>query len=367
MQSVQGVEHAIHAALELWKQGKVMETKQVCTQLLQDLPNEPEILYLLGHCELAVGNLQQAQTTLTKAVMANPKLMKYQELLQQVYRRIYEGHLTQAIITLKHANGATLPAADESLLRLQRNLLESYLPNQPLDISGTHYYVIGDAHCSFFAGTESLNLPASPSGIGLGVDTLKMFTTFDLGPIFAGDLGRLNTARRTREKALEFLDSGTLLSESDIILCFGELDCRVNLIPEAQKSNGQLKPVVEDCVTNYFVFVDDLITRGHRPIIWGPIPTQPDWGPYNYEFPRNGTQVERNAATKIFTDTCAAFCEEREIPFLSLFPQLVNPDGTSKYQFLVNGCHLSQRAMPLALDLFAEKGLLTTYTIAGVG
>ncbi len=253
---------------------------------------------------------------------------------------------------------ATTPETGRpQILTLQQQLLASYLPANDVDVEATKLCVVGDRQSSFFGGTDSPNRP-SPTGTSRGIDVLGIFQTYDFGPTFAADLGQPRTPSQARERLLQFFESEEISPGREVILCFGELDCRVNLVKQAKETDSPLQDVAERCVATYFLFVDELSSRGIRPIVWGPIPSQPDWGPFNYEFPRNGTLFERNVATKLFNEACEFHCRQRDIPFVSLFPQLVNPDGTTKYQYLVNGCHLSQRAMPMALELFVERGLL---------
>tara|TARA_B110000196_G_scaffold204442_1_gene175170 strand:- start:706 stop:1032 length:327 start_codon:yes stop_codon:yes gene_type:complete len=60
--------------------------------------------------------------------------------------------------------------------------------------------------------------------------------------------------------------------------------------------------------------------------------------------------LERNAAARLFNQGLAARCRENEIHFLSTFDALVDAEGITSTWCYFDTIHLSQRAIPMALN-----------------
>ena len=128
-------------------------------------------------------------------------------------------------------------------------------------------YCIGDSHASFFSGTDQMQ-PIYPEA---GKNLIPLFRSYRLGPVLAYSLPKLETRSQGREKLL------ALLSEipvgSRIMLLFGEIDCRVHLLKQAEQRSESLEKVVKECVDRYFSVVKEIKDKGYQVMLFGVIPS----------------------------------------------------------------------------------------------
>ncbi len=203
-------------------------------------------------------------------------------------------------------------------------------------------YCIGDSHASFFSGTNSIQ----PSWPLQARNVIPSFTSFRLGAVLAYSLPDLGTKTQGREKLFEVLS--TLPEKSSILMCFGEIDCRVHLVKQAEQQHRPLKNVVEECVERYVHVLQELQPHFHVSV-WGVVPSTPSEEIIDARYPHYGTHIERNTATKIFNEHLRVLCQQKNIPFISIFNELTHNDASTNPKYFSDKVHLSQRAMPLAV------------------
>lgn len=210
--------------------------------------------------------------------------------------------------------------------------------------------VLGDSHVNFFSGNEELTF--LPVGQNINVCpscTPYPFTPLHLGPCLAYNSNRYDTTFRFREKA-EYLFQNFIRPHARILCCLGEIDIRVHVFKQAALQQRTYQNIVDDILSQYFAFLLRLREQGYQVSCWGPVASQSEACPVDPNFPRNGTEVQRNMATAYFNLELARFCEQNNMPFLSVFPELITPDFLTldKY-YSPDHCHLGQAALPLAL------------------
>ena len=136
----------------------------------------------------------------------------------------------------------------------------------------------------------------------------------------------------------------------------GEIDCRVHVLRNAEKHNGDFRPVVEEIAANYIEFLK-YVSREHPVYVWGAVPTQKDNSPVNPSFPYYGTEVQRNLATEYFNQTMKSLCNENGFTHISIFSKLIDSNYRTKSEYIADGCHLSQKAWEFALPEFRRFGV----------
>ncbi len=93
----------------------------------------------------------------------------------------------------------------------------------------------------------------------------------------------------------------------------------------------------------------EITSLGFEVIVWNVVPSsltdiQDDrYGTY-------GSCVERNAVTRLFNDYLGEQCKKHQIKFISIFNKLIDEQGLSKNEYYMDNIHISQKAMPLALE-----------------
>jgi hypothetical protein len=213
-------------------------------------------------------------------------------------------------------------------------------------------HCIGDSHSSVFSGEEKMQ-DVWPERSN---DTTQYFRSYRIGPATAYNLS-------TKIYIIDDIINHVGISkEKDIILlCFGEVDVRAHLIKQANIQNKSFDEVCEECVDNYIKGIKILKNKGFNIAVWGVIASFNE-SVKNYIGPSFGTNLERNQVTKIFNNLLNERLKNFNIPFVSIFEEMLNPDGTTNPIYLDDweDCHihLSQRAMPLIMSAFKEQGIL---------
>lgn len=213
--------------------------------------------------------------------------------------------------------------------------------------------VLGDSHVNFFSGNELLTF--SPIGNDINVCpnvTYNPFTALHLGPCLAYNCNKSNTSTLFHEKA-EFLCNNFIKPNAHIICCLGEIDLRVHVFQQTNIQNRTYQEIVDDILAEYVPFLISLKEKGFYVYCWGPIASQREACPIDPQYPRNGTEVERNMATAYFNQQLALQCEQHGIAFMSIFDQMITDDYQTIDKYLsADQCHLSQRALALAQPIW---------------
>ena len=143
---------------------------------------------------------------------------------------------------------------------------------------------------------------------------------------------------------------------SAIMLCFGEIDCRTQVIRRAISQKLSIREVCIRIADRYFEFVERLQTIVDVPIVvCGPTATASATRNWDFYFPSVGTEIERNTATREFTALLYGGAESRENVFaISVFEKMVSRAGATLDKYTDDGCHLNFEGLDLAIEAFRE-------------
>lgn len=101
-----------------------------------------------------------------------------------------------------------------------------------------------------------------PSWPKLAKNRLAYFRCYRLGPVLAYSLSREGSTSKGREKLFEVLY--TLPSGADVLLCFGEIDCRAQLFKQAAKLGRDVGELVDECVASYVGVGREIAALGYK-------------------------------------------------------------------------------------------------------
>ncbi len=209
---------------------------------------------------------------------------------------------------------------------------------------------VGDSHVNFFSGNEKISFRNFKNDIRNCNDKLKEFATFHLGPALAYNLNKSDTKTRAREKIQFLIDEKYITERSVVLLCFGEIDCRVHAVKQAEKENIPLETVVEKIVKEYLDGLD-IFPKGCKIYLWSPVASGTFTKELVEEFPSYGTCKERNRATELFGEELKKQAEARNVGVLSIFKNLIDGDyNTIEKYYSKDKCHISQKAWKFAKD-----------------
>jgi len=194
-------------------------------------------------------------------------------------------------------------------------------------------YCFGDSHVSLFSGKDDIIYcfgDMVPRRHNNTWDKLPQFRTCFLGSFLAYSIGR--EEHRGRKMLFEALKE--IPERSKVLLIFGEIDCRVHLLKQAQIQQKPLSEIIADCVMKYFRTIKIISEMGYEVMVFGGIPN-------------NLTTLE---TTKLFDLCIRRECDKEKIFCLSIWDELVSEHGKLTGKYYTDGCHLSQAAMPLILE-----------------
>ena len=239
-----------------------------------------------------------------------------------------------------------------------RNYVKQYLQNNK---NKNLIFVIGDSHSEVFHKNnykdKKLILGDHTHESQLWFNHSEEFCTYHFDAITAYNSNNPNATISSYKKIRFLLEKGYLPKGSTIIVSMGEIDCRVHIQKQSEKQQRSIDEIIDDVLKNYEQFLLLLKNRGYKVIVYGPIPTQSDTAPFDENFPRYGTEIERNKITQIFNKKLEKMCEKDGIEFKTLFNKLINDDMTTKSEFLsvLDNVHLGSQAYYLLKELFIKQ------------
>lgn len=219
----------------------------------------------------------------------------------------------------------------------------------PEAFSSPLIYCIGDSHISFFSGKDAIQ-PVWPKDAD---NELSIFRTFHIGSALAFNLPRNNTSTRGREKLLSILEEKVPIN-STVLLSFGEIDCRAQIVKHAHSQNSSIAEVVDTCLDEYCKTINEVIQLGFNVIVYNAILSRPRERKVVREghnsYPAHGTLGERTEAINRFNQGLKKRCEELGARFLANASVLADSKGKIPVWYFFDNIHLSQRAMPVTMQ-----------------
>jgi len=205
-------------------------------------------------------------------------------------------------------------------------------------------HCVGDSHASFFSGTWEIQaIWPEPAACELpGVFNYR------LGAATAHNLRKPESSTSSWTRLWEVLDTISPMPEKLILLSFGEIDCRMHLLPQHEKTARPLTELVANTVGNYMQAVLALREAGYQTALWAPPPPTLQEGTNKSAYLCHGTYEERKRVTRMFNDQLATACIPLGVPCISLYNKLVARDGRTRREYFSDGIHLSPLALPMA-------------------
>lgn len=210
-------------------------------------------------------------------------------------------------------------------------------------------HCVGDSHANFFSGFDEMQPDWPAPGIKNRYPELR---SYRIGPVLAYKLCEYGTTSGGREKLDKLL--ALLKPGEHILFCFGEIDCRAHVLLQAEKQKLPPETIINHIVERYLSIILEIRQAGFLPLVWGVIPSAPTdinhriTVPPQYLF--HGSCKERNRVSQAFNQTLKQRANAGHIPYLDIFESLWSEAGGVDRSFYSDEIHLSQKAMPLALE-----------------
>lgn len=201
-------------------------------------------------------------------------------------------------------------------------------------------HIVGDSHVSVFSGRDVL-LPLWPVVTSSLVPVLQ---PVHLGPVTAHNWNSEASSSGGRKKFSEFT-AGLADQNSLLLLSAGEIDCRAHLLKTDAGDPRSVLHGVNATILRYMEFLLRVRGDGFRISVLSP-PGTSFLSKQNPAYPFYGSEQERNAVTRLFTEALEAACAKNGIPFLNQFSLTIGPDNLTRRALYWDGVHLGTAALP---------------------
>ena len=230
-----------------------------------------------------------------------------------------------------------------------------------------NFEVFGNSHAGLLSGgpphgNKVLKQGKKPGGRGFtDINPDYPFRTWFLGPVLA-----YNFYEHHLSKVYSLInDHSTLFDKNSFILMFvGEIDCRVHL-PKNVSKDRTYQNVVEECVNRYHRSIIDLKINFKNVGVIGSLPSMCDESikklmPLDEQtYNVSGTSALRNKISKHWDDFHRSLCAAQQIPYISIYENLVDENGKTKENLFSDFIHLSyDKTIDFWIKSFKEAGLL---------
>lgn len=227
------------------------------------------------------------------------------------------------------AAGNTLAGADGQMII--DCVKYSDQPSRSAAFGRDSYFFVGDSHTRFPAGTEDRKLGNRwPLNILDVRDHAWMIRSAHLGPGLAFNLNKIGSTSKTREKIELLFDRKLVPTNARVVFSFGEIDIRAHVFRHVGNGTA-LDTVIDGLIAIYQKFLLAMKERAQPLGVWGAVAQCP-WTEINERTPLIGTPAERNTATDLFNRRLREICEPLDVQFLSIFPELVDETGATRFQ-----------------------------------
>lgn len=208
--------------------------------------------------------------------------------------------------------------------------------------------VFGDSHSLIWSGTDVL---------GEKRNLFENVNIHHLGPVLAYNLLDESGSKLGKwgKKVIEIITKSSQFNICYVILCFGEIDIRTQIIRRAISNNISIAESANLIAKRILKFAD--LLEEHFKItvlIWEPVPSTSNKNfSFNKDFPATGSEKERNIATLRIALTLRLETEmlqkqKKRIFCFGAYEKLTQFHETI-VEYFSDGCHLNLAGLQIAL------------------
>lgn len=175
-----------------------------------------------------------------------------------------------------------------------------------------------------------------------------------LGAVTAFNLINNNSTSKGREKLFQAISK--IRNKKDIILLvFGEIDCRIHIYYQHNKSKGKIsmRSLIRNTAQNYIEAANEIKKLGFQVAVFNVMP--PGSQKNIYKYPYYAPWETRLKITKMMNEELNKLCKQNNIHFINIYDSLVNPDHLSekkyrKKEYIFDSVHLNTKIVGLMMD-----------------
>jgi hypothetical protein len=230
--------------------------------------------------------------------------------------------------------GATVEMVKNGLKNLWIFLIDSFTVLCARTLGKPLIHVVGDSHVTPFRGSIA-------------------FLAHHLGATTVYNLNKGNSTTKSYEKLFKVIDK---VGEMDIVmLCFGEIDCRIHIYYQHKKSNEKysINELIDRTISHYGLVMAQLKERGVNFCVCCVSPATKVENEYKYPF--YGTPQIRSQINRTFNEKLRAFCETNSYKFIDIYDKVADKDGLMLQEYAGDEIHLNRKAVALVRAELREK------------
>lgn len=184
-------------------------------------------------------------------------------------------------------------------------------------------YVFGDSHTNFFTRSHP----------GTKYAVHDVFVSHSMG---AGTAYKFE--QNYYQATLEQLERYKPTKDDFVLLCSGEIDCRIHIIKKHLELSIDIDTLICNTFDSIFRCYRDLRGRGYNCIVWGPHPTRkletntPDFV--------QGDQFIRNSVCRTYNQLMHDMCYAHGFIFGTLYNHIIKEDYDVEDKYFIDDIHL---------------------------
>jgi len=146
------------------------------------------------------------------------------------------------------------------------------------------------------------------------------------------------------------------LKNKHIIFSFGEVDVRIHLRYQHEKTGRPLTTLIEETARRYTFYVSLLRLEGYDIHVFNVIPTGDYSGPQftawrrGLVYPFKASFAERQSYTLQLNERYRHYCRKLRIPFIDIYHHLVDARGRRKKELVYDFSHLNAKTADILLE-----------------
>jgi hypothetical protein len=214
-------------------------------------------------------------------------------------------------------------------------------------------YALGNSHAHFFSDSH-------PGDLRWGKKQNEYFKSYSANFHNPTPQYRHVLVRGFMERYFPFIinaiNEANLTAEDYVMFIVGEIDCRWHFPKRAVVQNRSIENVVKEGIEEFFPAFLYLKENSYNVVGWGGHPSTMQDHNDDPDNPVYGPWEIRNKISLLWNDMLEEKCRTNGMKFISVIRDLINPDGSTKKEYMFVYCHLNWRPYePSVFPLVVER------------
>lgn len=229
-----------------------------------------------------------------------------------------------------------------------------------------NFEIIGNSHAALLTGSPPSGNKV-PKEKPLGRGCTNKHPNLPFRSWFLGGVLAYNFYEHHLTKVYDFISQyPTIFKDKNtmILLCVGEIDCRVHL-PKYVSKDRTPTQVVTECVTRYHRAVTHLINDGYNVGVLGAIPSLSDetikkmMPVKEQSYNLAGDTKLRNIIVKEWETIHSQMCKQDGIHYITIYDKLIDTNGNTREDLYADFIHVSHdKTINYWLDALKQENIL---------